>query len=264
MPRYFIEVSYKGTAYSGFQVQNNAVTIQSEIEKALQIYFKQSFSLTGSSRTDAGVHALQNFFHFDTVELLPEKVYYDKPGVLKGVSLQGDKRAQGALYNLNAILPKDIVIKKIFQVDDNAHCRFDATAREYKYFIYRDKNPFFQDRAYYLPYNIDIDKLNEAAIILLKHKDFTTFSKRNTQVNNFICSIYKSEWSIENDLLVYNVKGNRFLRGMVKGLVGTMLRVGTHKISLDQFNSIIEYKDCSKADFSVPSHALFLVAVFYS
>ena len=264
MPRYFIEVNYKGTAYSGFQVQNNAVTIQSEIEKALQIYFKQSFSLTGSSRTDAGVHALQNFFHFDTTQVFSEQHYYKKFGILKDSALKVDKKADGALYNLNAILPKDIVIKKIFQVEETAHCRFDAIAREYKYFIYRDKNPFLQDRAYYLPYNIDIDKLNEAANILLMHKDFTSFSKRNTQVNNFICSIQKSEWSIENELLVYNVKGNRFLRGMVKGLVGTMLSVGTHKISLDQFNNIIEDKDCSKADFSVPSHGLFLVAVFYS
>ena len=118
MPRYFIEVNYKGTAYSGFQVQNNAVTIQSEIEKALQIYFKQSFSLTGSSRTDAGVHALQNFFHFDTTQLFSEQHYYKKLGILKDSALKVDKKADGALYNLNAILPKDIVIKKIFQVEE--------------------------------------------------------------------------------------------------------------------------------------------------
>ena len=265
MPRYFIEVNYKGTAYSGFQIQKNAITVQSEIEKSLEIYFKRPFSLTGSSRTDAGVHALQNFFHFDTNELLPGRVFQGESATIKDASLEdGDIRTAGALYNLNAILPMDIVAKRLFQVENDAHCRFDAVAREYKYFLYREKNPFLQDRAYFFPFNIDIAMLNNAASILLDHKDFTSFSKRNTQVNNFICSLEKSEWIIENNLLVYHVKGNRFLRGMVKGLVGTMIRVGTHKISLDQFKIIVNNKDCTKADFSVPSHALFLVAVLYS
>lgn len=243
MPRYFIEVSYKGTAYSGFQVQQNAVTIQSEVEKALNIYFKQTFFLTGASRTDAGVHALQNFFHFD---------------IEKPIEFPETK-----IYNLNSILPKDIVIKRIFPVAENAHCRFDAITREYKYFIYTEKNPFLQDTAYYFPYSLDIHKLNEAASLLLQHKNFTSFSKKNTQVNNFICDIKKSEWIMEKSTLVYNVEANRFLRGMVKGLVGTMLRVGTNKITLDQFNDIIINKDGSKTDFSVPSHALFLIAVTY-
>ena len=243
MPRYFIEVAYKGTAYSGFQVQQNAVTIQFEVEKALSIYFKQSFLLTGASRTDAGVHALQNFFHFDTEEVLVDNFH--------------------GIYSLNAILPRDIVIKKIFPVEDNTHCRFDAVSREYKYYLYSDKDPFLQDRAYYFPYKTDIARLKEAASLIMEHNDFTSFSKRNTQVKNFICTVYKSEWNYEANTLVYNVQANRFLRGMVKGIVGTMLMLGTNKISLKEFNSIILNRDCTKANFSVPAHALFLVKVAY-
>jgi tRNA pseudouridine38-40 synthase len=137
-------------------------------------------------------------------------------------------------------------------------------SREYKYYIFRNKNPFLQDRAYYYPYPLDIDKLNEAAQLLLTYKDFTSFSKRNTQVKDFICDIKKSEWIEENETLVYTVESNRFLRGMVKGLTGTMLRVGTGKISFQQFADIVKSRDCSQADFSVPSHALFLVSVSYN
>lgn len=245
MPRYFIEVSYKGTAYSGFQVQKNSNTIQAEIEKALEIFFKQKFTLTGSSRTDAGVQALQNFFHFDTVLPLSQQENVSE-------------------YHLNSILPKDIVVKKIFEVPENKHCRFDAISREYKYFIYQQKNPFLEDRAYYYPYKPDIDKLNEAAEVILKENNFASFSKKNTQVNHFICEIIKSEWTLEKDSLVYTVKGNRFLRGMVKGLVGTMLKVGRGVITLKEFNDIVISRDCTKADFSVAPHALFLVSVNYN
>lgn len=268
MPRYFIEVSYKGTAYSGFQVQKNSNTIQSEVEKALEIFFKQSFSLTGSSRTDTGVHALQNFFHFDVGQSLISNRNTDKSKAPEVISF-GERvptireDLEKTVYHLNAILPHDIVVKRIFQVAENAHCRFDAVSREYKYFIYSHKNPFLEDRAYYFPYQLDIKKLNAVAAIILQHQDFTSFSKRNTQVKNFICEIIKSEWIEENDTLVYSVRANRFLRGMVKGLVGTMLRVGTDKISLKDFGKIIEGRDCGKADFSVPAHGLFLIAVNY-
>ena len=240
MPRYLIEVSYKGTNYSGFQVQQNANSIQAEIEKALEIFYKQKFELTGSSRTDAGVHALQNFFHFDN-----------------------DAELKDGSYNLNAILPGDIVVKRILKVNDNAHCRFDALSREYHYFIYQNKNPFLEDRAYYVPYTIDLTLLNQAAKELINHKDFTSFSKRNTQVNTFICDIYMSEWVEEGGCLIYKVKASRFLRGMVKGLVGTMLLVGKKKISLQEFTAIVEAKDCTKADFSVASNGLFLVKVAF-
>ncbi|MBK8611676.1 MAG: tRNA pseudouridine(38-40) synthase TruA [Chitinophagaceae bacterium] len=240
MPRYFIEVAYKGTNYSGFQVQQNANSIQAEVEKALEIFYKQKIELTGSSRTDAGVHALQNYFHFDT-----------------------DLPIKDDAYNLNAILPTDIVVKNIRSVDDEAHCRFDALSREYHYFVYRHKDPFLQGMAYYLPYSVDMDLLRQAAAEIKKHTDFTSFAKRNTQVNSFICNISVSEWVEEKDCLVYKVKANRFLRGMVKGLVGTMLLVGKKKISVEDFKTIIESRDCTKADFSVPSHGLFLSAVIF-
>ena len=240
MPRYFIEVSYKGTNYSGFQKQQNANSVQAELEKTLEIFYRQKFELTGSSRTDAGVHALQNFFHFDS-----------------------DTSLEDGSYNLNAILPNDIVIKRIFMVAENAHCRFDATSREYHYYIYQQKNPFLQDRACYVPYPVDLALLQQAAGEIMKHHDFTSFSKRNTQVNNFLCTVYLSEWLQEADCLVYKVKANRFLRGMVKGLVGTMLLMGKQKINFNEFKAIIESKDCTKADFSMPPDGLFLQKVTF-
>ena len=240
MPRYFIEVSYKGTNYSGFQKQQNANSVQAELEKALEIFYRHKFELTGSSRTDAGVHALQNFFHFDF-----------------------DSVIEDDSYNLNAILPDDIVVKRIFPVADDAHCRFNALSREYHYFIYQNKNPFLQGRAYYVPYSIDIALLQAAASEIKNHTNFTSFSKRNTQVKTFDCTIYQSEWIKRDDCLVYIVKANRFLRGMVKGLVGTMLAVGKKKINSEEFIDVIEAKDCTKADFSVSAQGLFLVNVAY-
>jgi len=241
MPRYFIEIAYKGTHYSGSQIQENAITIQFELEKALGIFFKQKITLTGSSRTDAGVHALQNFFHFD-------------------IDLSVNNQQ---LYNINALLPKDIAAKNFYEVKDDAHCRFLASSREYKYFIYRQKNPFLQDRAWYYPYNLNMDILQMAATILKEYQDFTSFSKRSTQTKTFICDIQFSEWMVEQDCIVYQVKGNRFLRGMVRGIVGTMLKVGRGLISIEQFRQIIEAKDCTRADFTTPPQGLFLAAVLY-
>jgi tRNA pseudouridine38-40 synthase len=246
MLRYFIEVAYKGTRYSGFQIQQNANSVQAEIEKALKIYFKEAISLTCSSRTDAGVHASGNYFHFDS-KGLPEQE------ILNAV-----------IYNLNAILPEDIVVKRIFRVAPAAHSRFDATSRVYQYAVYQTKDPFAADRAYYYPYTLDIVKLQEAAGILMRYHDFTSFSKKNTQVKTFNCNIFKSEWIVQNNLTVYRVEANRFLRGMVRGLVGTMLKVGTGKISVAGFCDIIESKDCTKADFSVPACGLFLLEVRYN
>ena len=241
MSRYFLEVAYKGTNYNGFQIQQNANTIQAEVEKALQTLFKQNFDLTGSSRTDAGVHALQNFFHFDTDVVITAK----------------------HIYNLNAIIPNDIIVKNITQVEDDKHCRFAAESREYKYHIYTAKNPFLEDRAYYFPYKLDVDLLHQAAAILLTYTDFTSFSKKHTQVNNFNCNIFISRWIEENDCLVFNVKSNRFLRGMVRALVATMLKVGRGQITIEQFKNIIESKDCANAFFDTPAHGLFLVKVDY-
>ena len=241
MPRYFIEVAYLGTNYSGFQIQDNANSIQQEVEKAVTTYYREKIALTGSSRTDAGVHALSNYFHFDC------------------------QRAISSLnvYNINALLPSDIVLKRIILVTDKAHCRFDAISREYKYCITSTKNPFLIDTAWHYPYNIDIEILNQAAEIVLKYENFESFSKKNTQVNNFLCKIHKSIWYIDNQAqsLVYIVKANRFLRGMVKGLVSTMLRVGRNKITLQQFEEIIQSQNSIHSDFSAPSKGLFLCKV---
>ena len=241
MPRYFLEVSYKGEGYSGFQAQQNAITIQAEVEKAFLIFFRRSVELTGSSRTDAGVHALQNYFHFDWEDEFP----------------------QTSVYNLNAILPAAIVIKSVKAVNPGAHSRFHATAREYKYFIYDKKNPFIDDRAWYLPYALDKTLLDTCAQRIKSNHDFSAFSKRNTQVRTFNCTIEESRWIEENGCLVYHVKANRFLRGMVRGLVGTMVRVARGTISLDTFETIITQKETAAADFSAPAKGLFLVQVNY-
>ena len=239
--RYFLEVSYKGTNYSGFQSQKNANTIQAEIEKAFKILLKKELELTGSSRTDAGVHAYQNYFHFDFESELSKE----------------------SLYNMNAILPNDITIKNLLKVNDNAHCRFDAIDREYKYYIYQKKNPFLTDKAFYFPYKLNMEKMREAANILKEYTDFTSFSKRNTQVKSFLCEIKESNWLIENECIVYQVKSNRFLRGMVRALTATMLKLGRRKMDLDTFRNIIEAKDCTLANFAVPAQGLFLIEVSY-
>jgi tRNA pseudouridine38-40 synthase len=239
MSRYFLEVSYKGTNYSGFQTQKNANSIQDEIEKAFLILQREKVILTGSSRTDAGVHALQNFFHFDFEEAIHPQF----------------------IYKINSILPFDIVIKSIFPVAPDAHCRFDAIGREYKYFIYRQKDPFLKDRAFYFPYSLDIKRLQEAAELAKHYHDFTSFSKRKTQVKSFNCEVLKSEWFFEKGCLIYNVKANRFLRGMVRALTATMLRVGRGIIDLNEYKNIIESKNCTQASFAVPAHGLFLTSV---
>lgn len=238
--RFFFEVAYKGTNYSGFQVQENANTIQREVEKVLHVFYKQSIVLTGSSRTDAGVHALQNFYQADVDNAIFKKEH---------------------VYNLNAMLPDDIVIKDIFPVSVDLHCRFHATHRTYHYHIYNKKNPFLNDRAWYYPFPVDLNLLNEAASALMQYEDFTSFSKRNTQTHTNLCRLVESNWIKTEHGHRYTVKGNRFLRGMVRGLVGTMLQVGRGKITLQDFQKIIEALDCTKADFTTPSHGLFLVEV---
>ncbi|MFM7671697.1 MAG: tRNA pseudouridine(38-40) synthase TruA [Bacteroidota bacterium] len=241
MSRYFIQLAYRGTNYSGFQTQENAITVQAELERSLEILHRSPFSLTGSSRTDAGVHARQNYFHFDREESLHPQV----------------------LYKLNAILPGDIVVKNFFRVPDAAHCRFDAISRTYGYRIYRSKNPFLSDRSFYFPYVLDIDRMRRAAEMLKGFSDFTSFSKRNTQVKSFDCRIELSEWLEEGEEWVYRVRANRFLRGMVRALTSTMLLVGRGKIELDEFQRIVEARNCELASFAAPAHGLFLEAVHY-
>ena len=238
-----------GTRYSGFQVQRNAHTIQAEIEKALETLLKERIVLTGSSRTDSGVHARQNYFHFDTG---------------REFKISGKHPAEYLLvYNINAILPGDIAVKRLVQMPDEAHCRFDAVTREYCYYIYRQKDPFLAGRAFYFPYTLELEKMQEAAAVLKEYRDFTSFSKRNTQVKTFDCMIEESNWVIQEDRLYYKVRANRFLRGMVRGLTATMLKVGRGKIALEEFRRIIESRDCTKASFATPPQGLFLMAVNY-
>jgi tRNA pseudouridine38-40 synthase len=241
MPRYFLEVSYMGTRFSGFQVQDNAITVQGEVEKALAILLRQPIVLTGSSRTDAGVHAFCNFFHFDVPGALPETLP----------------------YRLNAILPQDISTQSLRRVHDDAHSRFDASARHYRYVIYQRKNPFLQDRGWFYPYPLIGEILAEAAEIIRETSDFTSFAKRNAQVHTHQCTILESRWYPTADGWNYEVIGNRFLRGMVRGLVGTMLQAGKGKITIATFKDIIKAGDNTLADFTPPGKGLFLCEVRY-
>jgi tRNA pseudouridine38-40 synthase len=241
MPRYFLEVSYKGTAYSGFQVQANAGSIQAEIEKAFSVFYRREVIMTGASRTDTGVHARQNYFHFDFEETM----------------------APETLYRLNAILPADICIRGINEMPEAYHCRFDAESREYRYYIYSKKDPFQADRAYFYPYPLDWTLLEEVAVRLMEFTDFTSFSKRNTQVNHFRCNILESQWVKEGGQSYYRIRANRFLRGMVRGLTGTMLLVGRGQITLTQFEEILAGKDPARVNFNVPAKGLFLERIRY-
>ncbi|RYG05051.1 MAG: tRNA pseudouridine(38-40) synthase TruA [Chitinophagaceae bacterium] len=236
MGRYFLEISYHGAEYAGFQIQKNARTVQEELEKAMFTYFRFRPELTGSSRTDAGVHARQNFFHFDTEVAIDPR----------------------AMYNLNSILPGNISVQGIYPVRPEAHCRFDAISRSYVYTIYTKKDPFLRDRAYFYPYALDFSVLQEAAGLIATNTDFTGFSKRNTQVFTYNCTIMRSEWCRKGDILEYRVEANRFLRGMVRGLVATMLRVGRGKSDCGELARLLAAKDSSKAWFDAPGHGLML------
>ena len=240
MPRYFIELAYKGTKYHGFQVQENAVTIQSEVENAFKILHRHPVSLTGSSRTDSGVHALQNFFHFDYVEEINPHF----------------------IYKMNSILQEDIVIKNLYAMPDDSHSRFDAKSREYEYRIHQSKNPFLKDRSYFYPYKLDMELMQEAARIINEQTDFFAFCKSNTQVKNLRCQIMESKWQVEEEqVLIYTIKANRFLRGMVRLLTGSLLKVGRKKLEINDFKN--QFIVSSKSAFSVPPHGLFLSEVTF-
>ena len=241
MKRYFIEVGYDGAAFGGFQIQINQQTIQGSIENALATLYKEPIALTGASRTDAGVHAMQNFLHFDSALDIQAK----------------------HVYNLNAILPNSIVIKGIYEVPMEAHARFDAIKRSYLYKIHTFKNPFLEGRSWYYPYPVNHDLMQAAADSLLTYSNFESFSKKNTQVNTFDCKVSKAYWHWDTQEFSFHIDSNRFLRGMIRGLVGTMLQVGRGLISLEQWHEIIANKDEQKVDFSTPAHGLYLSAIEY-
>lgn len=241
MPRYFLELRYKGTGYAGFQTQQNAVTIQGDIDKALSLLLKVNIKTIGSSRTDAGVHAIQNYVHFD----LPVPVKSD------------------LIYKLNAVLSQKIAIVKIYQSSEDAHARFDAINRSYLYRVYQCKDPFLKESGYYFPYPLQENVLEETADIIRSSADFTSFSKRNTQVKTFQCNIMYAKWEKLQEQYVFRITANRFLRGMVRGLVGTMLKAARGKMSVEDFRRVIEAKDNRLADFSVAPQGLFLTQVKY-
>ena len=238
---YFLAVRYKGTAYAGFQIQQNARTIQGEVEDAMAKYLRVKVMLTGSSRTDAGVHANRNFFHF-SLEKSPDPAF---------------------LYHINAILPKDIVVLGLYLMPEGSHSRFDAIGRRYCYHISNCKDPFTDDRSWHYPFPMDIALLNAAAAELMGTHDFTSFAKRNAQVFTHMCTIHNAVWEKTPSGWLFTVQGNRFLRGMVRALVGTMVKVGRGRISINQFSQIMKAMDCSQADFSAPAKGLFLDDVLY-
>lgn len=242
MARYFIELSYKGTQYHGWQIQKNATGVQHHLNRALSLKLGKEIETTGSGRTDRGVHALQQFAHFD----------YDKPF-----------REDELVYQLNQVLPRDISVNKICSVNSEAHARFDAISRSYVYKINQKKDPFLMETSCYHRAELNIDLMNEGAAILETTLDFESFSKVKTDVNHFRCTITRSEWIREADQLFYYITADRFLRGMVRALVGTMLDIGSGKITLDDLNIIINSRDRKKAGRAVPAHGLFLLEIKY-
>jgi len=246
MARYFIEVGYNGTDLCGFQIQDGQETVQSVVSAALQTVFKEPVALTGSSRTDAGVHAKQNFFHFDTEQVITGK----------------------HIYSMNAILPPTVVVSNIYAVAPEAHARFDALSRTYTYTVTTKKDPFLIDKAWHFPFPVSLETLQAMALELPNHQDFEAFSKKNAGNKTNICAIEISNWqTISPSAFTYTVKSNRFLRGMVRGLVGTMLRIArqsaTTKEAVEAFKSVILSKDPSLCDFSTPAKGLVLEIVAY-
>ena len=243
MPRYFIHMAYNGSRYHGYQIQPHSDSVQETVEKCLSLKLGQPVSITGCGRTDTGVHARNYYAHFDF-----EKEIED-PEMLA--------------YQMNAFLPEDIVIYRIWQVAPEMHARFDAVSRTYHYYITRSKNPFHTNDAYFLYGDLDLAKMQEAANVLFEYEDFTSFSKVHTQVKTNNCKIMEARWLEQDGLLVFRIKADRFLRNMVRAIVGTLLEIGKGRMTLEEFRAVIERKDRCEAGTSVPAHALFLEDVEY-
>ncbi|MCW3168640.1 tRNA pseudouridine(38-40) synthase TruA [Chryseobacterium sp. 09-1422] len=240
--RYFIEFSYNGKNYFGYQIQPNDVSVQEELEKALSTILREPIKTTGAGRTDTGVHAKKMFAHFETEQVLSNQLN----------------------HKMNSFLPADISIKRIFPVRDDFHARFDATFRTYEYYISLEKNPFTQDSAWQLwRRNIDVEKMNEACKILFEYEDFTSFAKLHTDNKTNLCKMYRAEWEQNGTELKFTISANRFLRNMVRAIVGTMIEVGSGKIKPEDMREVIENKNRNSAGVSAPAHALYLVDVGY-
>lgn len=240
--RYFIKFAYNGTLYHGWQSQPNAVTVQETLEKALSLLFKKHIELVGAGRTDTGVHAKEMYAHFDFNEQLETDFWIPK---------------------LNSYLPKDIVIYEIIPVTAEAHARFDATSRTYEYYIHSFKDAFLTDLSWYHYYPLDLERMNEAASTLLEYTDFECFSKTNTDVFTYNCKITEAFWQKKGNQLIFTITADRFLRNMVRAIVGTLINIGQGKIEVAQLQKIIESKKRSEAGFSAPAHGLYLTQIKY-
>ncbi|ASU32866.1 tRNA pseudouridine(38-40) synthase TruA [Mucilaginibacter xinganensis] len=247
--RYFIELSYDGTNYHGWQTQPNAVAVQEVLNKALSTVLRQPTETLGCGRTDAGVHAKVFFAHFDF------EAMNHVPWTLRETNT--------IIRSLNSILPKDIAIKSIFPVAPEAHARFDATLRSYEYLIHFHKDPFKNGYSWELRDEPDLDLMNEAAAIMMEYKDFSCFSKSNTQVKTNNCKITNAEWILKDGGIAFHISADRFLRNMVRAVVGTLLMVGRNEIEPEAVRTIIESKNRSNAGMSVPAGGLYLTEVRY-
>ncbi|WP_210405089.1 tRNA pseudouridine(38-40) synthase TruA [Pedobacter sp. G11] len=242
--RYFIQIAYDGSQYHGWQIQPNAVTVQELLDKAMSTFYRQPIETLGCGRTDAGVHATEFYAHFDVENLEESKV------------LQ-------AVAGINAMLPYQIAAKRIIPVHEEAHARFDATARAYKYYLHFEKDPFKLNRSWLVKDKLDLNLMNQAAALLLDYTDFSCFSKSNTQTFTNNCKIVKAVFEETDGGLVFTIEADRFLRNMVRAIMGTLVRVGKYEINLEEFKAVIESKSRSKAGQSVPACGLYLVKVEY-
>jgi tRNA pseudouridine38-40 synthase len=242
--RYFVRLSYNGKNYHGWQSQKNANTVQELLNQTFSIIFKHNINIIGAGRTDQGVHAKNFFAHFDL------------PFMIENIT--------NTIYKLNSFLPYDIVVHDIFPVKNNVHARFDALNRTYKYQISQIKNPFLKEYVYFIyGEKLNIVNMNIATKILFHYDDFSCFSKSHTQTNNNLCKIYNAEWTIDNDLIIFTITANRFLRNMVRAIVGTMIDIGKDRYHPEKLHDIISSKDRKKAGASVPPYALFLTNIEY-
>lgn len=242
--RYFIYISYKGTSYHGWQVQQNSPTVQKILDEALSVVLNEKVSTLGAGRTDTGVHALFFCAHFESTSS----------------SLDTDNKL---IFRLNCYLPEDISVSSIRKVHPDANARYSAISRTYKYYISRTKDPFFNNSSWYLHGDIDISKMNEACNILLNHSDFTSFSKLHSGAKTNICRIFYANWEEQENRIVFTIRADRFLRNMVRAIVGTMIDLGSDKIGLERFEEVILQKDRCKAGKSAPAKGLFLTDIEY-
>ena len=240
--RYFIEFAYNGKNYCGWQYQPHSPSVQETLNKTLSTLLHTEIDVVGAGRTDTGVHAKQMFAHFDHEE---------------------DLNTDALTLRLNSFLPKDIVVYRIIPLHPDAHARFDAISRTYEYHIHTYKDAFVNEGSWYEYHPLDIDKMNEAATMLFEFIDFKCFSKTHTDVKTFNCKVTEAYWQQNGTHLVFTITADRFLRNMVRAIVGTLINVGLGKISIADFSKIIQSRDRSEAGFSVPAHGLYLTKVIY-